>query len=272
MQYPIPMKYLVVFFFSVLFLNTADVNAQFERTKKDSFHHFFQKDLFIRPVKSQSLTWQRAVAAPLLFTAVGLYSFTDNDLLNKYEIHEERDEWMPLFHTRIDDYVQYAPIAAVYGLNLAGVKGKNDFANRTAILIKSEVMMTILTYSLKKITAVPRPDTGQPTSFPSGHTAQAFAAATFMAKEYGHKSIWYSIAAYTAATGVGTLRVLNSRHWVSDVLVGAGIGILSTNVAYLTHQYKWGKKNKTSQTLVMPSFDGKTGMVSVIHFVSTPLD
>src|SRR5690606_36500320 len=139
------------------------------------------------------------------------------------------------------------------------------FAKRTAILIKSEVILGILTFSLKRITAIPRPDSEALTSFPSGHTAQAFAAATFMAREYGHKNIWYSIGAYTVATGVGTMRVMNNRHWVSDVLVGAGIGILSTNLAYLTHQYRWGKSNKRRQTTVIPSFDGSTGMVNIIY-------
>jgi membrane-associated phospholipid phosphatase len=152
---------------------------------------------------------------------------------------------MPQFHHRADDYLQYAPIAAVYALNALGVKGRNDFVNRTAILIKSEFLVGVLTYTLKQITAVPRPDSGKPTSFPSGHTAQAFAAATFMAKEFGHKNIGYSIGAYAIASGIGAMRVMNNRHWVSDVLVGAGIGILSTNIAYLTHQHRW--KNKRSR-------------------------
>lgn len=189
---------------------------------------------------------------------------TDNDIINKYDVQEERNEWMPKYRTHVDDYLQYTPIVAVYGLNALGIKGKNNFGNRTALLVKSELLVGVLTYSLKRITAVPRPDTGQPTSFPSGHTAQAFAAATFMVKEYGHKSIWYSISAYTVAASVGTLRVLNNRHWVSDVLVGAGIGILSTNLVYLTHQYRWGKKGSRGQTLIVPSFDGQTGMVNVV--------
>ncbi|HTJ49908.1 MAG TPA: phosphatase PAP2 family protein, partial [Cyclobacteriaceae bacterium] len=76
---------------------------------------------------------------------------------------------------------------------------------------------------------------------------QAFAAATFLAKEYGHKNILYSIGAYTVATGVAACRVLNNRHWLSDVIAGAGIGILSTNIVYATHQYKWGKSKKISK-------------------------
>jgi hypothetical protein len=224
----------------------------------------FQKDPFIKGISLRSPAFRRSVIAPVLFTVAGLSTLDDD----KYEVREERNKHIPNFRYRVDDYMQHSPIVVVYGLNWLGVKGKNDFANRTAILIKSELMLGILTFSLKRITAVPRPDTNELTSFPSGHTAQAFAAATFMAREYGHKSIWYSIGAYTVATGVGAMRVLNNRHWVPDVLVGAGIGILTTNLAYLTHQYRWGKKNKGSQTTVMPSYDGQTGMVNIIHRIN----
>lgn len=222
----------------------------------------FQKNLFIKNISQKTV--RRAVMAPVVFTAVGL-CFVDDDNDDDDEIQGERNRYIPKFRHHADDYLQHAPIVVVYGLNWLGVEGKNDFANRTAILIKSELMVGILTFSLKRITAVPRPDTKELTSFPSGHTAQAFAAATFMAKEYGHKSIAYSVAAYTVATGVGAMRIMNNRHWFSDVLVGAGMGILSTNLAYLTHQYRWGRKGKRSQTSAMPSYDGQTGMVNVIH-------
>ena len=46
------------------------------------------------------------------------------------------------------------------------------------------------------------------------------------------RSPWYSIGAYTAATLTGLSRQMNNKHWLSDVLVGAGIGILSTEVGY----------------------------------------
>ena len=88
-----------------------------------------------------------------------------------------------------------------------------------------------------------RPDGRASNSYPSGHTAQAFVAATFMHEELKHKSSWYSIGAFSVATVVGGYRMLNNRHWISDVLAGAAIGIFSTKIAYLTHQYKWGKKN-----------------------------
>jgi membrane-associated phospholipid phosphatase len=67
------------------------------------------------------------------------------------------------------------------------------------------------------------------------------------------------------ATGIGAMRVMNNRHWVSDVLVGAGIGVFSTNIVYLTHQYKWGNKKRAGQTMIVPSYDGQTGMMNVVH-------
>ena len=227
----------------------------------------FQKDLFIKDISFKSAAFRRAVIAPALLVAAGLSTLdADND--DNFEVQAERNRHVPNFRHHADDYLQHSPIVIVYGLNWLGVEGKNDFANRTAILIKSELMVGILTFSLKRITAVPRPDTRQLTSFPSGHTAQAFAAATFMAKEYGHKNILYSIGAYTVATGVGAMRVMNNRHWVSDVLVGAGIGILSTNLAYLTHRYRWGSKRDGGRTIVMPSCDGQTGMVNIVRRIN----
>jgi membrane-associated phospholipid phosphatase len=262
------MKQILISLLSVLVLGCSAVYSQAQKhwTQTNSYTITSYKQDFLLPVSIQSSkSWQRATVAPLLFISAGLSSLRNDDLLSNYEIREERNEYLPKFHSHADDFLQYLPIAAVYGLNLGGIKGKNDFVNRTAILAKAELIVGVLTFSLKKLTVEPRPDTGRSNSFPSGHTAQAFAAATFMAKEYGDQSLWYSVGAYTVATGVGTMRVLNNRHWISDVLVGAGIGILSTNLAYLTHQYKWGRKHSTTTTIVVPSYDGQTGMINFFH-------
>ena len=68
---------------------------------------------------------------------------------------------------------------------------------------------------------------------PSGHTATAFAGAELLRLEYKEVSPWYGFAGYVVATATGTLRVLNNRHWVSDVVAGAGFGILSARLSYL---------------------------------------
>jgi membrane-associated phospholipid phosphatase len=195
----------------------------------------------------------------------GLFVMNDDqdkdDVFGRYRIWAERNEHFSNFRNHVDDYLVFTPIVAVYALNLAGVKGKNDFINRTLLIAKSEIIMMALTTSLKRITAVPRPDTGAPTSFPSGHTAQAFAAAAFIEEEFKDKSIWYPIAGYTVAASVGVLRVLNNRHWLSDVFAGAGIGILSTKLTYLTHRYRWGKQNNkgSAKVIALPVYNSGPG-------------
>jgi membrane-associated phospholipid phosphatase len=201
--------------------------------------------------------WKRAMIAPLALTAAGLFTATDNDILDKYIVRDKRNALIPTFRTHVDDYMPLIPIAVVYGLNMAGVRGENRFVDRTVLLIKTEIINELLTFSLKQITAVQRPDHTSYNSFPSGHTSLAFTAATFMAKEYGQRSVWYSVGAYSVATGVGVLRVMNNRHWISDVFVGAGIGIFSAQVAYLTHQYKW--RSKKHHLTLLPSFSQSGG-------------
>ncbi len=233
----------------VLLLCAGFVQAQIPTIHSDSVN-----------TKASWIKWRKIFLVPSVIIGAGVLATTDNEVWDRIEIHEERQEFLPRFRTHIDDYLQYAPIAAVYGLNLAGIKSEHDFANRTALMIKSEMIMLAMVIPLKKWTAVPRPDSGSPNSFPSGHTAQAFAAATFLHKEYGKEHPLYSILAYTAASGVGVLRVMNNRHWASDVLAGAGIGILSTNLAYATHRNKWGHHagKKRTGLVIAPSYSQHT--------------
>ena len=63
-------------------------------------------------------------------------------------------------------------------------------------------------------------------SFPSGHTTVAFAAATVFALEYKNKP-FIPIIAYSAATLIGLSRITENKHWATDVLVGAALGYLT---------------------------------------------
>ena len=146
------------------------------------------------------------------------------------------------YHGRFDDYAQYAPLITVYALNACGIKGKNNFGNRTALALKSFLLNGLITDRLKFWINEKRPGGGVH-SFPSGHTSTAFSFAHFMHKEYGELSPWFSIGAYTCAATVGYMRVAKNAHWISDVVMGAGIGILSTELIYLTHQYKWDNEH-----------------------------
>ena len=118
------------------------------------------------------------------------------------------------------------------GLKAAGVKSRSSWGRMLVSDAFSAGLMAIAVNSLKYTCRVRRPDGSQNNSFPSGHTATAFMTATMLHKEYGHRSPWYSIGGYVAATATGITRQLNNRHWMSDIMVGAGIGILATEFGY----------------------------------------
>lgn len=198
-------------------------------------------------------TYLKQSIAPVSLIGLGLYMKLNKTGFNDLSVRDDVVSNHPNFHTTVDDYLSLAAIPFVYGLDFFGVKAKTDIKNRTAILIKAEAMMLISVNILKRGTHVVRPDGTDSKSFPSSHTAQAFLGAVMIQREYGHKSIWYPVAAYTVATSVGVLRVLNNRHYTSDVLVGAGIGMLSAHIAYWTHQYKWNKN-----VVVMPTYSSRT--------------
>lgn len=185
-------------------------------------------------------TFLRKAIIPASLIGLGLFTLKEEGYLNKIDMQSDINKQFPGFHTKIDDYTQLLPIAITYGMQWFGNNGKNDFINKTLLLVKSEVITLGLVHLIKHTSKLARPDTGARTAFPSGHTAQAFVAATFMHKEYGHKSVWYSVIGYTFAGATGVLRVLNNRHYVPDVLVGAGMGILITEFVYKTHQFRWG--------------------------------
>ena len=131
----------------------------------------------------------------------------------------------------------------------------------------STVISSTIVLSLKKMTRVKRPDCSGNSSFPSGHIITAFAAAEFMRQEYKDVSPWYGIAGYGAATITGILRLYNNKHWVSDVVVGAGFGILSTRLAYWIYPAIKRKlfKDKSMNTMVMPFYQNGGGGISLVY-------
>lgn len=186
---------------------------------------------------------QQLVTPASLFVGAGIAALNFNPSIDQ-SIYNKRNSDLANFNTNADDYLQFAPIVLAYGFDFIGIMPKTDFINRSVILFKSEVIVTVTVFSLKGIIHKTRPDASDKTSFPSGHTAEAFTAATFLSEEFGERYRWVPYLSYSIASSVGVLRILNDKHYLSDVLVGAGIGYLSTKVAYWTHQYKWGKKKR----------------------------
>lgn len=134
----------------------------------------------------------------------------------------------------IDDYTQYAPMVGVYALDLFGVPAKHTLKERLVLGATSAAIMGAAVNSLKYSAQRTRPDHSNNLSFPSGHTAMAFTGAHLLYKEYKDASIWIPIAGYSVAAFTAGLRVVNNKHFISDTLAGAGIGILSVELAYQT--------------------------------------
>lgn len=144
-----------------------------------------------------------------------------------------REQYAPNFNTNIDDYILYAPAVAMLSMKMAGVKSRSSWGR---LIISDALAATIATTcdnSMKKHINYWRPDLGGHNSFPSGHTTNSFVIATIFAKEYGYISPWLTAGAYSIATTTGIMRIANNRHWIRDVIMGAGIGVLSTEMGYL---------------------------------------
>jgi membrane-associated phospholipid phosphatase len=164
----------------------------------------------------------------------------------------------------LDTYSQILPAAAIYGYSLAGVKAKHSYLDRTLITTTAYLAETALVEGVKYTVGRPRPDNpNEHTSFPSGHTARAFVGAEIARREYWDASPWYGIAAYSVATATGVLRIYNDRHWASDVLAGAGFGILSAQIGYwlLPYERKWLHldTDKKDQISIVPYYFPQQG-------------
>jgi membrane-associated phospholipid phosphatase len=134
---------------------------------------------------------------------------------------------------KFDNYIQYAPHIAVFGLDMCNIPTKHSFVEQTLITGTSLLIMTTCVTTTKALTNIERPDKSDDHSFPSGHTATSFLGAHILFREYKHISPWIGYAGYTVASVTGGMRMINRKHWFSDVITGAGIGIISAELSYL---------------------------------------
>lgn len=174
--------------------------------------------------------WQRWIA-PTLLVANGLW-MVDEEAGGglRREVRRALVKSPTATVIRIDDGLQFLPYVAAIGLDWVGLQAHHDLRERTAFTLTTFAACELLTRGIKATRLELRPDGSDWHSFPSGHSARAFAGAELVRREYGWRA---GLAAYGFATGVGLLRIYNDRHWVNDVLMGAGVGIASANIAYL---------------------------------------
>jgi len=177
---------------------------------------------------SESFSWEQLIVPGILLGAgtVASYSpwYQDNvdTPLQNWALGVNGGKG---FH--LDNFLQFAPYVG-YVASLP-VESDHSWQDKSMVVATSFSVMLVLVYGTKFLTGVGRPNATNNMSFPSGHTAMAFAGAEIVRREYGP---WWGLAAYSAAAATGFLRVYNNWHWSSDVIAGAGAGILSGMIAY----------------------------------------
>ena len=208
--------------------------------------------------KAQLLTNQIIQSKAFQMTYIGVPLIVSGLIVKSNDDHFRslRNAYIPIFRNHYDDYLQYVPLVATFGLKAAGVEGRSSWGRMLVSDAFSATLLAAAVNGIKYTAKVPRPDGSSRNSFPSGHTAVAFMGATILHKEYGlTRSPWYSVGGYAVATATAVSRMLNNRHWMSDVLAGAGIGILSTEVGYFLADLIFKDKGITSKNLDFSDFD-----------------
>jgi hypothetical protein len=184
-----------------------------------------------KPRSAYAFTFKKCIV-PTVFLTYGIIGYESDAMkIVNQEVQEESQENIDE-KVSIDDFLQYAPALAVYSLNAMGIEGKFQLGDELKINAISLLIMGTVVTSMKYSFKVVRPDNSTENSFPSGHTAMAFANAEFLFQEYRDQNTWLAASGYAVAAFVGGFRISNNRHWVTDVVSGAGIGILSTKAAY----------------------------------------
>ena len=235
------------------------------------FTNFFlygQKDsLVVSQPKQKSFLKQSIV--PFSLIGAGLIINYSNGAIGKENLQEQIQNTFPDFDTTAEDLLLFVPTLTMYTADILKIKSKNNAFDQTKYLAISLIVNNVITFGLKNITNEERPNGENDQSFPSGHTSNAFVMATVLHHEFIDTSPWLAYSGYLFATTTGVFRVLNNKHWVSDVLVGAGLGIIVTDLVYRIEPLKnWNPfKNENVQTTIAPSYYKNTaGLYINIRF------
>jgi membrane-associated phospholipid phosphatase len=154
----------------------------------------------------------------------------------------------PDFYTRADDYLQWVPSASIYLMDAFKVKTKHSFTEHLLIDAGSIIITGGAGYVMRKISGNIEVYNTHGTWFPSGHTANAFRGAEIVFQELKDSHRVLSYSGYLVASVVGVLRIYNKQHLLSEVLAGAGLGMLSTKLTYLVFDKVKGHKKKKTLT------------------------
>lgn len=222
------------------------------------------KDSIVSVSKKDKIAYKQFIAPAVLITTGTLLVNTalNDDLQSNANRFFGED-----FHTSADDYLLFVPAAQIYLGKYLGFKPKNDFKQQTINIIVANAIDAAIFTTLKYTVKEERPDQSDDLSFPSGHTAIAFTNASLLYYEYKDSNLWYASSGFLFAAATGVLRIANNKHYTSDVLAGAGIGLASGLVVSYWNPFKsfsFGKNKKTTG-FVYPQIGKQIGFGALIQ-------
>ena len=184
---------------------------------------------------------------------------------------------MAEFHNQLNASRVISYIGSGYGVGgiagtfyLVGRATHNQRARETGVLgTEALIDSAIVVTTLKEITQRRRPSAGISrgdffdggSSFPSGHSIEAWSLAAVIASEY-HDHRLVQVSAYGIASAVSIARFTGRQHYLSDVLVGSAMGYGIGRYVYHAHHRKSSDANdeeesgvRRSWPLVFPQYD-----------------
>lgn len=219
----------------------------------------------IAAIKNQDKMSYRQFIAPVVMITAGtllLNSALNEDLQSNAIRFFGQD-----FHTSADNYLPFVPVTQIYLGKTFGFKPKNDFQHQTINIIVANAIGAAVFTSLKWTIKEERPDQSDELSFPSGHTSIAFTNAALLYYEYKDSNLWYASSGFLFATATGMLRIANNKHYVSDVLTGAGIGLASGILVSYWRPFEsmhFGKNKKTT-AFIYPQIGSQIGIGAIVR-------
>lgn len=241
--------YITVFMMSV---SVLPLRAQSEAVPQDSLRQRI-------PVVEYSFN-AKLLILPASLIAVGAVG-TAIDGMNDFHLFHRKEDVRKI---HADDYLEWGMLGWVFVCDLMG-REKHSLVDQLMLVTLAEGMNVVMTRGVKYAVDETRPDGGA-YSFPSGHTANAFLGAHMAYKEFRDSSPVLAYSGYAVALFVAGSRLHNNRHWVADVVAGAGFGILSVELAYLTYfpirnaiARKVNSRAMRGGMTIAPTFDGRGG-------------
>jgi membrane-associated phospholipid phosphatase len=211
----------------------------------------------------KNITYKQFIA-PVALISGGF--ILKNTTLNQNSQTDIRKVFATDFHTKVDNYLQYEAVLQIYGGRYLGFKPKNDFLHQTINIVIANAIMGGVVQTMKHSFKEERPDLSDNYSFPSGHTGTAFTNASLLFYEYKDANIWYASSGFLFATATGALRIANNKHYTSDVLTGAGIGLgVGLAVSYWSPFKSVSFAKNKAHAVIYPQVGNNYGIGLLIH-------